>query len=441
MRTKNIPVALIGVLIVIVLCVVAHRLAQREGQASRQASPTKAGSAGGGKEKKQRASAAQHVIPAIKQHLSEAEFHMQRMTLPEPKEIRWKAPFFDSTTCLEARHSKVALEVLPVWTRNAVLAGEMEKASGYLYSLFQLMKNEGASLRGDTALALLKLGSSDAAVIKELASVIKSSEGGLTTAGLPGETRMVSMRQNVLDHLEFYDIHSLDLEAKQALVTIASDTSQGEARAELSRFLERMGHPQPDEFWIDQLDDPDGLGFASDTLRKRASQEIIKKMRQVFEQNPTGVNGIAAASVELALKRDTWLEQQLSVHVQKVLAEGIPGPSLEPALSGLLWAKTDAGLGVTKSVLASDNVVMHDIALRALSKSQHPAALTVIRDYAEQRIQSGQFPASALQSLAVLADGRGDAALQELKAKLIGAGHTESDFALIEFVRNHRNKP
>jgi hypothetical protein len=303
------------------------------------------------------------------------------------------------------------------------------------------MNDKDSSLRADTALALLKLGSSDTSVIKEIASVIRGSEVGVTTAGLPGETRMVSRRQNLLDHLEFYNDHSLDLEAKEALAAVATDTSQVEARAELGRFLEKMGHPQPDRFWIDQLGHPDGFGLASETLRKRASPETVTEMRQIFEQSPDGLKGIAAASVALALTKDAVLEQKLSAHVQKVLANGRADPTLEPALLGLLWAKTDTGLNAAKSVLAFDNVVMHDIALRALSQIPLPAALTVIRDYAEQRVQAGQFPTSALQSLAMFADGQGDAAISELKAKLMSAGHTEGDFEVIEFIRHHLSRP
>lgn len=440
MKAINIRFAAIATLIVMVVCVAAYKFAQRQEEPLRQASSTKLSSLDGGAEHQQK-SAKQGSNFAVGQHLSGPEFSMQRMSLPQPKAVQWKAPFFDSSTCLDVQHARAALEVLPDWIRKAVLSGETDKAAGYLHSLFQLMNDKDSELRADTALALLKPGSSDTAVLKELANVIKGSEAGLTTAGVPGQTRVVSRRQNLLEHLEFYDDHSFDLVAKEALAVSASATPLTEATAELSRFLERMGHPQPDKFWVDQLGDPDGVGLASETLSKRASPETINEMRKIFEQNPASLKGIAAASVALSFTKDAVLEQQLLAHVQKSLAEGRADPTLEPALSGLLTAKTDAGLSAAKTFLASENVVMHDIALRALSQSRHPPALTVIRDYAEQRVQAGQFPTNALQSLAMLADKEGDAAVSALKARLLSIGHSESDFALIEFIRHHQNRP
>ena len=355
-----------------------------------------------------------------------------------PKPIKWAGPFYDSTTFLETKHSRAALDVLPGWIRKAVIAGDSERAAGYLHSLFELLNTTDGAQKTDASLALYRLGSRDQRVMDAMFSALEIGTERLVSSPFSQKNEMVTIRQAVLEHFEFFDDHSADTVAKAALTAIISDPAQSHSRGVLVRFLENMGDPQPESLLIEQLGDPDGYAFGWETLQKRSPRNLSETLRDLSERDPDSLSGVVASSMLFEIGGDQLSERKLVDRVRQIMLDGRPNVILEPVLIGLLRGNSVAGLDEAAKILASDNLVPQEIALRALSRSTSSAALELIAKYAQERTQKGFFPSVALQSLKQSEAELGASLYSELKSSLIESGHTERDFVAIESDRKRR---
>ncbi len=371
--------------------------------------------------------------------MSNAEFNVLKVDLPAPKAVAWRGPFYNSENFQSPENANAAREVLPGWIRKAVLAGDSEKAAGYLSSFLSFLKSDNETHRIETALCLLRLGYKDADVNEILSAGLQSSRSvGNVLTPISGAT---SERQAILNHLLFIGDNSFDDQIESVFSQMQGKGGDVEAVLELAKYLEAAGHPRTDDFWLGQLESASGLGDAVSALRERKSVDLVAILRPKIDADPNPITSRTAAALVYGLTGEPAYEPILTKAVEKGIKEGQPVVELELALQSLLQGKSPQAATILNQALSSEALGYQEMALAALEQVPDSSSIQMIIDYATPIIEKDLFPSAAFKALIEMGIQEGDAAYDTLKrAVLARDGRSEADFDALEFLKAHRSK-
>jgi|694.fasta_scaffold145894_2 HEAT repeat protein len=383
----------------------------------------------------------------VSEKMKERDFNTLKVDLPEPEDKPWPGPFWNSSNFNSAENKVAALEVLPIWIRKAVLDGHKDQAGKHLFSLLTYLNDSDNNIRNKAALLLYKLGSRDTRLLDVLKEGIESNDSRKTATSLSNGRDNISQRSAILELLRFYDDHTFDdhIEAVfDKLPEKGAYTQDGRYNSkvmDLAKYLEAIGRPRTDAFWLARMEAPSDLSEAVKVLRVRNSVDLVAMLKSRIDTDPNSFASLTAAALVYGMTGETAYEPLLTKVVNEAVQSENPSTEVEIALLGLLSGKSSQAATIIKKALAAENVVLHDKALTALGQVSDESSIQMIKDYAKPIIDKDLFPNAAFKALIDMDNQEGDEAYEMLKSSVLSRnGRSEADFEALDFAKSHRAK-
>jgi len=388
-------------------------------------------------------------IGKVSVKMSNAEFSHLRVSLPAPANKPWKGPFYDSQTCFDEDKKLAAVEVLPIWMRKAMLAGETEMAARYLWSYLRFTDDKKPEVAMTAVVSLYRMGDYNDTALGKMRQWVESDFASSYLDAAAATSDRKDIRQQVLAELAFAN----DKRLNDVILEVWSKNQSSEgkelASVDYGYFLENHGRELPSEYWVGRLDKPYGFENALEVAQKRSSPELTAKLQGIFEElhaRPAATpDASRAASVASALFRQTGdgrYRDYLAEQARAQLASGSFESSLSKVLVGLATTNDKAALEIVATAMHHDNEVVREMAIDALGSSHDPAATELLFEAATKKAKQGKgFPARELRALLAQDDPRADSKYGRLQQSLVsgqlGWSATTSDFEALEFFRKH----
>lgn len=382
-----------------------------------------------------------HSKETISERMLERDFNTLKVELPAPEDKPWKGPLWNSSDFKSPENAKAALEVLPIWIRKSVLDGHTEQVGAYLFSLSSYLDEKDDGTRFEAALLLYKLGSRDEKMLSVLKYFIENGTDNYDQSKFHEGGPILTRRATILEHLLFYSDHTLDDFIESVFQKLQAKIENEQSTHELAMYLEAAGRPRTDAFWLERLNSSSGMVDAFNVLRERKTVDLVAILKPKIDANSKSVSSLEATALVYGISGEPAYEPLLTKVVDEAVKSGSPVTGLEIALQGLLKGKSPQAAIVTKKLLNSENMVLHDVALAALSCVREPGSIHIIKNYAMPLIEKDMFPATAFKALIDMGGQQSDEAYETLKrAVLSRAGRSEADFASLEFAKKHRTQ-
>jgi len=387
-------------------------------------------------------------IGEVSLKMNDTEFSRLKVNLPPPVRKEWKGPLFDSSTCFEPQNKSIAVRVLPVWIRKAVLSGEFEMASGFLWSFMQFLNDAAPEISTAATIGLYRMGDFKDAARHQMRKWIENGfEYSYSDATAVGEAK--DIRAQVLEELQLNNDRGLDQFIYDNWLRNQATEGKELAAVDYAYYLQKRGRDLPGEYWAQRLDNPYGFEHALEVAEQKSAPELTTKLQTIFEQlraRPAATpDASRAASVASALFRQTGdarYRDYLAEQAQAQLASGSFESSLPKVLEGLAGTKDKAALEIVSGAMQHDNEMVREMAIDALGKSRDPAAAELLFEAAIQKAKQGKgFPARELRALLAQDDPSAESKYERLQQALLsgqlGWSATTSDFEALEFFRKH----
>lgn len=381
--------------------------------------------------------------------MSDLEFKRLKVGLPAPVNEQWRGPFFDSRSCFDPDKKQTAVDVLPVWIRQALLANKPEMAARYLWSLMKLSEDKELPTATKAAFAIYRLGDYNGAGAAAMRGWIESGVNFRYSDALTGSNESKDIRAQVLEELQLHNDRSLDQSIYETWLRNQAAEGKELAAVDYAYHLEKNGRELPAGYWAQRLDNPHGFANALEIAERKGTPQVTAKLQGLFEElrakPAASADAGRAASVASALFRQTGEASYRDYLVEQAraqLASGSFESSLPKVLEGLAGAKDKAALEIVSGAMKHDNEVVGEMAIDALGKSRDPAAAELLFEAAIQKAKEGKgFPAREMRALLAQDDPSADSKYERLQQALLsgqlGWTATTSDFASLEFFRKH----
>jgi hypothetical protein len=306
-----------------------------------------------------------------------------RVALPQPVNKPWKGPLWDSESCFDKNVRLTVSNVLPIWIRNAVLAGESEMAARYLWSLMRLAESDDLEVVTNAVFHIYRLGDKDRFAVNKMREWIENEvpyRNGVTTMD-GGSSVSMDVRAMVLDELSFYRDQSLNDVIFSKWREKQASVGKEPATVDYAYYLEKHGRELPLDYWSERLDNPYGFANALEIAEKKSALELTAKLQGIFEQlrarPAASADAGRAASVASALFRqtgDAGYRDYLAEQARTQLTSRSFETSLSKVLEGLAATNDKGAVQVVSAAMEHKNAVVRDMAIDALGKTRDPAA-------------------------------------------------------------------
>jgi len=381
--------------------------------------------------------------------MSDLEFKHLKVGLPAPVNEPWKGPFFDSRSCFEPDKKETAVDVLPMWIRQALAANKPEMAARYLWSLIKLSEDKEPAIATKGVLAIYRLGDFHEAASDRMVDWIESGFAYRYSDSTSGSSTSKDIRAQVLEELELNNDRGLDQSIYDAWQRNQTTEGKDLAAVDYAYYLEKRGRELPADYWMQRLDNPSGFANALEIAEKKATPEDIAKLKGIFEQlrarPAASADAGRAASVASALFRqtgDAGYRDYLAEQAKTQLASGSFESSLRKVLEGLAATNDESALDVVSAAMEHENAVIRELAIDALGETRDPAAAELLFAAAIKRATEGKgFPAREMRALLAQDDPSSDSKYERLQQALLsgqfGWSATTGDFEALEFFRKN----
>jgi hypothetical protein len=383
----------------------------------------------------------------VSERMKSRDFKVLQVQLPEPEDKPWPGPFWNSSNFRSPETAKAALEVLPIWIRKAVLDGNKDQAGKYLFSLLSYLEEKDTGTRIEAALLLYKLGSRDPKMLDVLKDGIENGASHYGQSEFYEGSPVITRRATILEHLRFYDDHTFDdhIEAVfDKLPEKGAYTRDGRYNLEVmdfAKYLEAIGRPRTDAFWLARMEAPSDLSEAVKVLHERKSVDLVAMLKSKIDTDSNSFASLTAAALVYGMTGEPAYEPLLSKVVDEAVQSGSPVTGIEIVLQGLLNGKSPQAAKAVERVLASENQVLQHKGLAALGRVPEASSIQMIKDYATPIIEKDLIPNAAFKALIEMSNQQSDEAYEVLKSLVLSRnGRSEADFEALDFAKSHRAK-
>lgn len=378
------------------------------------------------------------------------EFARARVPLPEAVNKPWKGMFYNSTTCFESDKIKfAAVDVLPLWIRKMVVAGESDMAGRYLWTLIRFTEDENAQVQMKAVLALYHLGDSNSVAARQMRRWLEEGADLKMSDSDSGQSEYKDIRAKVLQELDFYHDASFD----DMIYKLWSDrrNHEGEdvAAVDYGYYLEKHQRELPVDYWIERLVSPYGFANALEIAEKKGTPEVTARLQPLFEElrakaghSAKPERTAAVASALFRLTGDVQYREYLVEKAQTQINRRSVDDGLAANLAGLAASNDPAALEIVLAATRQEDPTIQRLAIGALGKTRAPAATEALFESAMQKATEGtRFPSEELRALLKQNDPVADSKYEQLRQALLSGklrwSAVKSDFDAMEFFRLH----
>ena len=384
--------------------------------------------------------------------MSEVEFDHLRVTLPAPLDEPWKGPFYDSESCFKGTATAAAVEVLPIWIRTGIIAGELAQVGRYLWTYLKFIEDADPKIASKAVITLYRMGDYHDLALAKMRKWIESGFHFWYTAPIRETSDFVDIRRQILLDLDFYNDSRLD----QTIYDVWSRDRGGEGKelwfVDYGYYLETHDRKLPDEYWMERLDTPHGIGKALEVLEKRKPEGLIERLESLFSKlrvkqgHRTLVTAKSAALIGSTLFRLTKNRECRDYLVDRArfqLGAAESEDDLSVVLEALARTEDAESLKVVFEAAQHKYQGIREKAVHALGCIQNSGATDFLyqRTMESAKRRTG-FPSHELRALLEQHTPLSDAKYEELHQALLngqfGWTAVSSDFKFLEFFRAHR---
>lgn len=382
--------------------------------------------------------------------MSDQEFSHLRVSLPQPVDMPWEGPFFNSENCFKDEDTKRhVVEILPTWIRKALKAGKTELAAKYLWTLERLAEDKNPSVSLEAVLAIYNLGDCDEFAHKKMSDWIAQGFNFKASEITIGQFEYMFIRARVLKEITIFQDKSFDGVIYDIWMRTRAEEAKYLNSVDYGYYLEKHGRELPTEYWLERLSNPYGFTNTLEIAEKKVTPQIVAKLTTLFdelhERPPITIEASRAAGVASALFRQTGdvrYRDYLIERARPQLAANTVTQSLSSILDGLAATKDKVAFEVVANAMKNENGVIGGIAAAALGKTREPAATELLFEVALQNVKEGKgFPRNELQALLIQGYPAADSKYEQLRQKLLSGElprkAVESDFYDLEFLRKY----
>ena len=370
-----------------------------------------------------------------------------RVRLPAPVNAPWKGGLFDSGSLDNHVHKGAAVEVLPLWIRNALAEGNADLAARYLWSLLQLIDDRDPETAVRATFAIYRLGDVNDRALTQMRRWIEDGWRHPHSEGGYGWSQYSDVRKFVLDELAYYRDGRLndaiyarwqaDLPAEEGILE----------KLDYGYFLENHVRRLPPDYWLSRLDHFHGVENTLAVLQSRRPAGFVNELQSFFtaHQGARTDSIYAERNVRFAAvlynetRDETYLRYLLDA-MKAGIAASLGMKRFSALLESLAVTNAQPSLDLLAGLLNNPKVGT-DPVLAALGRSSNPRALQMVVAEAERQAAE-RFPKAALASLLAQRKPEADVAYQELKTALLsgrlGWLASTRDFEALEFFRKSR---
>jgi len=379
-------------------------------------------------------------------NMSDQEFQRLRVTLPRPLDTPWTGPFYDSETCFDNDTVKLAaVDVLPIWIRKAVAAGEPELAAAYLWTYLKFTGDKDQKISTKAVITLYRMGDWDDIAFHRMRRWIESRfQYSYRDVHVSDPN---DIRQQVLRELDFYRDSRMNNVIYDEWSKRKDNEGEDLASVDYAYWLECHDRQLPVDYWLSRLETPYAFENALKVLEIRKPEGLIERLQSRFQHlsarslsSPDAGRAAEVASVLFRVTGEAKYRDYLMAQAQtQLLSKSFDG-SLPQTLKSLAATNDKAVLDTLSNAMQNKNVMIHEAAIDALGSSKSPEAADILYESAMQEAKT-RFPAHQLDALLHQNDPRSDSKYERLQQGLLsgefGWHATSSDFAGYEFFRKH----
>lgn len=380
--------------------------------------------------------------------MTKQELDHLRVNLPAPVNMPWKGPFYDSQTCFDADKKLAAVDVLPLWIKEALSANESNMAARYLWSFIKFTEDKDNEVATKAVISLYRMGDYNGVALSKMKQWLESGFDYTYLDTSYGTSDMKDARRQVLQELDYYNDASLLGTIYDLWSNNKGNEGEDLASVDYAYYLEKHGRELPVDYWLGRLNKPYAFENALNVLEARKPDGMTETLQPLFEQlrtklasSPDARRAAAVGGILFQLTGDTKYREYLMERAQRQFAfSPLFADDAQPILNALAATNDKAALDLLFTAIQNKNEGVRKMAIDALGNSKNPEAAEMLYESAIQEAKT-RFPSHQLHALLQQNEPSSDSKYERLQQALLsgqlGWQAVSSDFATFEFTRKY----